>query len=212
MIRLLKTLKTHRTNASLATVLGAATLLWLWPDAALADDCLRDPFDAEDCLRTSGWAPVLAGVAVWLTSVFANLGEVGNTLRSLASRVRPGAASAANTTNVSSQYVQTSANASGKMPHKSKGWWTWVNNSLLDTRKTWDPDGSEEVEDAKKEAKRMRGVAQKSILPVRVILGTLAAGAVWFSAPWVGLGLVGIAVFYPDILGLVTDFVAGEED
>ncbi len=212
MTRLLKTLKPYRKNATLAAVLGAATLLWLWPDAALADDCLRDPFDAEDCLRTSGWAPVLAGAAVWLTSVFANLGEVGNTLSALANRVRPGAASAANAINASGQYVQTSANASGQMPHKSKGWWTWINKSLGDANKTVDPDNSANIDEARTKGEKIRRFAQKTKTPVRIMFGVAGVGITLLEAPIIGIGLLGIAVFYPDILGPVTDFIAGEDD
>lgn len=70
----------------LGLVTGGLIIVLFWPEAALADDCLRDPYNAEDCLRTSGWAPVMAGGVVWLTSIFAGLGEIKNTLAALADR------------------------------------------------------------------------------------------------------------------------------
>lgn len=84
--------ETHRAVSArtiiplLGVLAGGAVIVFFWPDAALADDCLRDPYNAEDCLRTSGWAPVMAGGVVWMTSIFAALGEIKNTLASLAER------------------------------------------------------------------------------------------------------------------------------
>ena len=72
--------------AGIGVTLCAAVLVWIWPGAALADDCLRAPYNAEDCLRTSGWAPTLAGVTAALTGFFASLGEIKNTLVSFAER------------------------------------------------------------------------------------------------------------------------------
>jgi len=112
----------------------------------------------------------------------------------------------------SSQYVQTSANASGQLPHGHKGWWTWVNKSLADANKTADPDNQEKIEESKKEAERIRQFAQKTKTPVRIVFGVLGAVAVLVEAPLIGLGLVGIAVLYPDILGPVTNFIAGKDE
>ncbi len=46
----------------------------------LADDCARDPFRAEDCLRTGGFAETIAGVATVVVVVLVNGAEVVRTI------------------------------------------------------------------------------------------------------------------------------------
>lgn len=67
-----------------AIVVGGTAFLIIWASPAVADDCLRDPFNAEDCLRTAGWAPVLAGGIASLVSILTSLGEIPGTLRASA--------------------------------------------------------------------------------------------------------------------------------
>ncbi|MCU0629728.1 MAG: DUF2510 domain-containing protein [Methanoregulaceae archaeon] len=46
----------------------------------VADDCARDPFRAEDCLRTGGFAETIAGVATVAVVVLVNGAEVVRTI------------------------------------------------------------------------------------------------------------------------------------
>lgn len=57
----------------LLIVLGSA---WLFPSPVWADDCLADPFNLNDCLRTFGTAPILSGAASSLSSILVNGGDL----------------------------------------------------------------------------------------------------------------------------------------
>lgn len=57
---------------------------------AAADDCLRDPFNAEDCLRSTGWAPVIAGSIASLISILTSIKEIPGTLHASAAGSVPG--------------------------------------------------------------------------------------------------------------------------
>ena len=60
---------------SLALFIG---LIWALP--VLADDCLADPLNANDCLRTPGTAQVIAGVTSVVVTVLANGQEIVRTV------------------------------------------------------------------------------------------------------------------------------------
>lgn len=57
----------------LLIILGSA---WFFPQPAWADDCLADPFNLNDCLRTFGTAPILSGAASSLSSILVNGGDL----------------------------------------------------------------------------------------------------------------------------------------
>ena len=182
----------------LGLLIGTAALAILWPQAALADDCLRDPFDAEDCLRTPGWAPILAGGVVWLSSLFASWGEVRNTLSSIRNGMPQMTAS------------------SGSVPHPWSGWFTWVNGGLRGANKTVDKATSNQQEADgnaaadKSEADKDRKTAHSFVLPVRIALGVVGAGVAILKAPLIGIGLIAIGVLAPDAIGYVIDFAIGD--
>ena len=63
------------------TLSGWAALLFLgWALPVLADDCLQDPLNANDCLRTPGTAQVIAGVTTVVVTVLVNGQEVVRTI------------------------------------------------------------------------------------------------------------------------------------
>lgn len=57
----------------LLIILGSS---WFFPQPAWADDCLADPFNLNDCLRTFGTAPILSGAASSLSSILVNGGDL----------------------------------------------------------------------------------------------------------------------------------------
>jgi len=58
--------------------IGLLFLAWTLP--VLAHDCLEDPLNANDCLRTPGTAPIIAGVTTVVVSVLVNGQEVVRTV------------------------------------------------------------------------------------------------------------------------------------
>ncbi len=66
--------------ASARLVLFAAGIFALWTLPAWADDCLRDPLNARDCLRTPGTAQLLGGVTATMVSVLVNGQQIVQTL------------------------------------------------------------------------------------------------------------------------------------
>jgi len=189
-----------RHVAVFCSMIVGGLILAFWPDAAIADDCLRDPYNAEDCLRTSGWAPVMAGGIVWLTSIFTSLGEVGNTIR---------ASSAA-----------TAAQAGG--------WWDNFSIRKLFPNAPFFQDTMDKIYDARKHIaqetkqdpsaidrereanRRSTSQGEKSSLPWRIICavggGLIAAVAIKVSIPAILLGgLIGLIV--PDAITFVEGFM-----
>lgn len=61
-------------------VLFAGGIFALWTLPAWADDCLRDPLNARDCLRTPGTAQLLGGITATTVSVLVNGQQVVQTL------------------------------------------------------------------------------------------------------------------------------------
>ncbi len=59
-----------------ALLLVVAGLSFVLPSAVRADDCLFDPFNLNDCLRTIVTAPVISGIASTLVSVLVNGGDL----------------------------------------------------------------------------------------------------------------------------------------
>ncbi len=55
-------------------------LFWGFAGTAYADDCFRDPLNANDCLRTGGAAQIIAGLAATMTAVLVNGAEIIKTL------------------------------------------------------------------------------------------------------------------------------------
>lgn len=209
-------LEKHRTFVLLALLIGIAVVLWFLPDTALADDCERDPFDAEDCLRTSVFAPLIAAGVAGLTALLASLGEIRNTITSFSERVSQGAVDAANVAAGHDRYIQTSANAGPKVPHGPSGWWDWINKGLGHAQRQNPAADTEKLDRDRDNWDHIRQFARDSEKPVRVVFGIagagLALGTGTLLGVGVGIGLIGIAVFYPDILGPVLDFHAGKDE
>ena len=193
---------------AMGTVIGGLFVAVVWPDTALADDCLRDPFNAEDCLRTSGWAPVIAGSVVSLIAVLASLGEIRNTLSSLSSisGVAAGAIPAANTVSGTDQYAQASASPPFYQDITDKIF--GAQQSIHDAAPESMPSPEEDIE----ENKRKIDIAKKADLPVRIVLGVGGAAAALAGAPLIGIGLVIITVIIPDPVSGVTKFMLGNKD
>ncbi|MBK1720280.1 hypothetical protein [Thiocystis violacea] len=70
------------TLSSLAWLgaLSAAVLAGTFAPDVLADDCLRDIFNLNDCLRTDGFAQVIAGAATAVVSILVNGVEISRTI------------------------------------------------------------------------------------------------------------------------------------
>jgi len=62
------------------TLILALAILLLWAMRVAADDCLADPLNANDCLRTPGTAQVIAGVTAVVVTVLVNGQEVVQTI------------------------------------------------------------------------------------------------------------------------------------
>lgn len=180
--------------ALVATAIGAAVMLWLWPQPALADDCYRDIFNAEDCLRTPGWAPLIAGGMVSLIAFLSTLGEAGNTIASIRNGLP--------------QMTASAGSSGGGLRHK--GWWTRINEALLGANETAGTVTAEQAAAQRKRAAEIRKIARDTELPVRIAFGVVGVGGL-FLTPLVGVPLLGIAVFYPDILSPILDFIVGED-
>jgi hypothetical protein len=60
-----------RMNGRLPTLLILICCLCI--ASVAADDCERDPLNAQDCLRTAGYAPIIAGVVSATAGIFVNI-------------------------------------------------------------------------------------------------------------------------------------------
>lgn len=69
-----------RPRALLRLVAWVVPLFLAWAAPALADDCFRDPLNANDCLRTPGTAQVIAGVTSVVVTVLVNGQEIVRTV------------------------------------------------------------------------------------------------------------------------------------
>lgn len=218
----------------LGVLIGSAAVFWLWPQAALADDCLRDPFDAEDCLRTSFWAPVIAGVTGALTGLFVSLGEIKNTLAVMADRaadkVSQGVASAADTMgNWADEILEDGSRAWGEVkPGAAAAVETFgADVELVSNEAGHKVPGYQEItekinqaignEQIAKDNRRRIKIAKSGIKGVRLTFAGLGA-ALWAipayfagMSLWPAVVIGGIAYYLPDAAGMVEDFMLDEK-
>jgi hypothetical protein len=60
------------TGSGVAMILFSAMLVSLLVMPVMADDCTRDPLNAQDCLRTNGYAEVMAGLVAAILAALVN--------------------------------------------------------------------------------------------------------------------------------------------
>jgi len=61
-----------RTGSGAAMIIFSAMLVSLLVIPVMADDCSSDPLNAQDCLRTDGYAEVMAGLVATILASFVN--------------------------------------------------------------------------------------------------------------------------------------------
>ena len=73
----------------LALIIFSAIFASLMITPVMADDCARDPLNAQDCLRTSGYAEGMAGLAATILQILVNGPIIAQTLVSGGSGIQP---------------------------------------------------------------------------------------------------------------------------
>jgi len=206
--------------------IGVFLVFYLWPDLAFADDCQRDPFYAEDCLRTDSTAPQIAGAAASVGILSSLWGEARNTLSSIKSWLQSG-------WNSASQSASGAAETLEEAGSEIKKGWEWfkdmreANAEAIEEAERqggyqggyWQ-DSQDELEKASnaseediKDRKRDIKIAEGGISGLRMTLAALTAilaflGLAWSAAFFllaIPAGL--LAYYFPDAGGFVQDFM-----
>lgn len=219
--------------------IGIFLVAYLWPDLAFADDCERDPFDAEDCLRTASTAPQIAGAAASAGILSSLWGEIRNTLSSIKAGLQSGWKSLSESASETSQKLDKirseAGETTGEINRDVNRAWEW----FKDMREA-NAEGIEEAQrqggyqggyyqDTTDELNKVTGasaqdikrhqrnldIAEGATSGLRWTLAALGA-ALWAVAAyfaglvlWPAIPIAALAYYLPDAAGFMQKFMTG---